>query len=226
MASMNFKRLDPLLYSSFFSAFIHFILFFSLVIYTSPSNSLKKKQDVVSVEILEKVKPKPIPKKKIIKKAKKKPKIKKSTLQKSSKKKKKKVAPIQGLKKSSFSKQGTSGFVAPVGNSIMEEDKGIRRSEVEDLDVDLSARAKLLEFLKPAYTQDAVDGELEGRFLIDVFIDKEGRVLEAELRKKIGFGMDNPLLQSALKARYEARKNRSGVFISGWDVIEVLLTIP
>ena len=139
---------------------------------------------------------------------------------------KKEVKAIQGLSKRSFDSKGVGSFSAPVGNTLMIEDEGIRVKEAEEFVGDLSQRAKLLSFEKPSYTEDAIDSELEGIVIISVFIDKKGVVLEAELEKKIGFGMDELLTRAAKSARFSPRLNRYGKAVEGWDEITVRLEIP
>ena len=133
---------------------------------------------------------------------------------------------IQGLSKDSFSSDGSGSFSAPIGNSMMVEDKGIREKSVPEVAQDLSERAQLLEFSKPNYTQDALDAEIEGQFIIDAFVDEVGKVTEAELRKKVGYGMDDKLIQSALAARFHPRKDPGGRAVKSWEEIVVVLRIP
>lgn len=141
---------------------------------------------------------------------------------------KKRVEAVQGLNKSSFirKKARRARFKAPVGNTLFTGDKGIRRRSVERLNADLSRGAKLVYFRKPEYTDAAIDNELEGRFVIDVFVDESGRVVRADIRKKIGYGMDARLRQAALAARFQPRRNPVGTAISGWTEIKILLTLP
>lgn len=139
----------------------------------------------------------------------------------------KKPTPVQGLSSSSFSDK-SSGLSAPMGNTLLTKDENIRTKEIEALDEDLSSPAKLIRntFEKPAYTDEALDAGIEGRFTIDVFVDALGNVLEAELRKPIGYGMDPLLLQAARIAKFEPRKNKLGRAIKGWHEIKVVLRLP
>ena len=83
------------------------------------------------------VPPKPKQAKKIPKKPKKNPKLmsKSSKTKKKVSKPKKKPKPVQGLSKESFSKSGTSTFVAPAGNTTLMKDMGQRLSidEIEKI---------------------------------------------------------------------------------------------
>jgi protein TonB len=138
-------------------------------------------------------------------------------------------APTLGLSKESFSENGKGSFSAPAGNTTMVPDEGKRLSpeEIRKLDRDLSADAKLIEgsFIKPEYTPEAEENALEGSFVIEVYVDTEGRVVEAELRKKIGYGMDERVLKAAKNARFSPRKNPLGQPLAGWTEFKVRLQL-
>lgn len=137
--------------------------------------------------------------------------------------------PVLGLSKDSFAEEGKGTFSVPAGNSTMVEDQGKRLApeEVRKLDRDLSEDAKLVagSFIKPDYTPEAEDTGLEGAFVIEVYIDATGKVLEAELLKKIGFGMDERVLNAAKKARFSPRKNPLGQPLAGWTELKIRLTL-
>ena len=198
-----------------------------------------EKKPPVKVRITEspikKPEPKPKPKKVAVKKKKKKlpnrPKKKPTpNLRKSAPKKppSKLPEPIQGLSKDSFAKRDdqAKSIAAPRGNTLFAEDKGIRKDEVEAYQVDLSSRAKRIKIEVPALTDDALDAGLEGKFTVDVFINTSGIVEEAELSRKIGYGMDQRLIDAALNATYQPKKDKLGRSISGWDRIVFHLVIP
>ena len=69
--------------------------------------------------------------------------------------------------------------MAPIGNTLFKKDEGIRLKDVESLESDLSAdaRIRIETFKKPQYTDDALEAGIEGKFLIDVFVDDKGIVL-------------------------------------------------
>lgn len=222
------------------SLLVHFSIGLSIH-YSKPE--VPKKLDPVKIKIVTTKKPKPVIRKKppkiekpkakpkLKKKKKKKPKKKKiqpKTVRKKTAKTNKKVKAIQGLSKKSFSKNSKSTFKAPVGNTLMVEDKGIRKNKVEDLNVDLSKDAELIisTFTKPQYTDEALDIELEGKFTLEVFINKDGNVEDVELPRKIGFGMDERLKSAIKLAKFRPRQNKVGSPIPGWAIIKVYLTIP
>lgn len=139
------------------------------------------------------------------------------------------VKPLQGLSESSFAKDGKQGISAPRGNTLMTEDTGERAEEQpQALNVDLSADAVLISssILVPEYTNAALDANLEGYITVDVFVDKTGLVVEAELRKKVGYGMDQRILDAAYEAKFEPRKNRNGGAEDSWTEIRFNLRIP
>lgn len=134
--------------------------------------------------------------------------------------------PVQGLTKDSFSPTGTMS--APVGNTLMTEDKGQRLKEVDALRGDMSAPAKLIAstLVTPPYTDEALDALLQGSFIVDVYVNLDGSVREAELRKKIGYGMDAKVLDSVRTAKFIPRKNKFGVSEEGWTELKFTLVIP
>jgi outer membrane biosynthesis protein TonB len=134
--------------------------------------------------------------------------------------------PVQGLSKSSFAKVGTSNFQAPVGNTLMTGDMGIRKESVGALQGDLSQRARRLTLVKPEYTEEALQAGLEGQFVADVYVDETGHVGEVSLQKKVGYGMDAHLQAAAKSATYEPRKDALGRPIAGWDRIVFQLVLP
>ncbi len=136
------------------------------------------------------------------------------------------VAPVQGLTKDSLSTSGTMS--APIGNTLMTEDTGQRLKEVEALKGDQSKPAKLLAgtLAPPPYSDDALDAGVEGSFIVDVFVNLDGQVREAELRKKIGYGMDERVLKSVRASKFEPRKNRLGLSEEGWTELKFTLVIP
>lgn len=135
---------------------------------------------------------------------------------------------VQGFSLGSLTRGG-KGIEVPLGNTLLAPDEGkrLRPEELDDLERDLSAPAQLLRtsIVTPEYTREAVDAELEGLFIVDVFVDEKGNVVEAELPTRIGHGMDERLLQAARKASFQPRKNRVGLPISGWTKLTFRLEI-
>lgn len=187
-----------------------------------------KKTVAVSMKIVEKPKEKP-PVQKIPKK-KKKPKRPKKVQQKRTPKKKpkKNAKKIQGLSKEALVTDSTVS--APAGNTLMKRDEGIRLTpdEIDALEKDLSSDALLVQgsFQLPEYTQAALDADLEGKYIIDVYVDAEGDVLQADFNKKIGYGMDERAKNMALSSKFIPRKNAKGVPMAGWAEIRFYMSIP
>ncbi len=136
--------------------------------------------------------------------------------------------PIQGLTKDSVSDKGTMS--APVGNTTMLEDTGQRMKpdDVKPLQGDMSEPASLIRTSVqiPPYTEQALDASLEGTWIVDVYLDINGNVTSAELRKKIGYGMDDRVIAAAQVAKFKPRKNRLGTIEAGWAEIKFTLVIP
>lgn len=135
---------------------------------------------------------------------------------------------VQGLTEDSVVNDST--VAAPLGNSLMQKDEGKRLTaeEIQALEQDLSSDAILIHgsFTPPEYTQAALDAYLEGRFVVDVYVDEKGNVVEAELRKKIGYGMDARVIEVAKSSRFTPRRNAKGVPLAGWTEIAFYLEIP
>ncbi len=135
--------------------------------------------------------------------------------------------PVLGVSKDATSETGTVAI--PLGNTLMVEDQGIRLDqEPAALAGDLSAPAELIkESVKiPQYTDQALDASLEGTFVVDVYVDEAGIVKEADLKKKIGFGMDQRVIDAALAVKFKPRKNQYGRAEAGWTEIKFRLQIP
>jgi len=140
-----------------------------------------------------------------------------------------KIEKVQGLPPDAVT-NAASSFAAPIGNTLMVEDEGKRldANQVKQLTKDLSNGAILIQgsFTIPEYTQAALDANLEGVYVVDVYVDEKGNVIEAQLRKKIGYGMDILVIASAQSARFKPRTNSMGGAIPGWTEIRFRLTIP
>jgi TonB family protein len=118
---------------------------------------------------------------------------------------------------------------APLGNTLMVEDTGERLKEAPGaLQGDLSAEPELIRdsITKPEYTQAAIEAGLEGSAIVEVLVEETGKVLEAELKKRIGFGMDERILTSAKGARFKPRRNRYGRAETAWTEIKFTLQLP
>ena len=137
------------------------------------------------------------------------------------------VAPIQGLDKNSFDKNG-KGIAAPIGNTLNTEDKGIRVQEAAPITQDMSADPQLIRdsVSQPAYTDVALDANFEGYVVVDVLVDKMGKVVQAELKKKVGYGMDQRILDVVNAARFVPRKGKVGEPLEGWSEIKFNFQLP
>jgi TonB family protein len=139
------------------------------------------------------------------------------------------VKPVLGVDPEDLTPDA-KGIAVPVGNTLMKEDSGerLKAEEVQQYSQDLSADAALItgSFNVPEYTESALDANIEGVFIVDVFVNETGDVQEAELRKQIGYGMDTLVLSAARSAKFKPRKNRLGAAISGWAELKFRLQIP
>lgn len=232
MPSLPTKRIATLAIG--LSLLYHLILGAVLQSASRSRNSVPKNRKPGSyvVKVKPKEEPKPLPQPKLPEVPK--PKVKPKPLEPVSNTKKAPppnkapVTPIQGLTKESLAQDGKGNFTAPIGNTLMIEDEGRRVTEVAPLTEDLSSDPKLLpeSVLIPTYTDAALDAGFEGRVTIEVYVDAAGHVIQAEPQKKIGYGMDEKILKSALSARFIPRKNRLGQPEEGWSKITFNLQVP
>jgi protein TonB len=197
-----------------------------LAVLDSSAKQDGKKMEKVKIKIVEtppSEPPKPIPPK-----PKEPPKPKKVASERKPKSKPVETAqPIQGLSKEAFDEKGT--IAAPAGNTMMTEDKGIRMNpdDVKPLAQDMSRDPELIasSVTVPDLTSDAIDAGIEGIFVVDVFVDANGQVAEAELTTKPGYGMDELLIQAAMGAKFRPRLDKAGKALAGWSEIKFKLEI-
>lgn len=139
------------------------------------------------------------------------------------------VEAVQGINPDAMVKDG-KGLAAPVGNTLLKEDEGkrLKPDDVQQLTTDCTADARLIResVVTPKYTDAALDANLEGVFIVDVFVDENGNVREAELRKKVGYGMDDRIIEVVKQSRFIPRKNKVCGNIAGWAEIKFSLVIP
>lgn len=148
------------------------------------------------------------------------------------KKPKKQAEKVFGMQAESLAKSASgdpSAMAIPLGNSLSVADEGVRLTaeQAQGLAQDLSSDAKLIleSVVKPAYSPEAVDANLEGRFTVDVFVEADGRVSSAELARKIGYSMDKKVIEAALQARFKPRTDKLGRSIAGWASITFSLVM-
>ena len=93
---------------------------------------------------------------------------------------------------------------------------------------DQSAEAMLIHstVVKPEYTSEALFARLEGLFPMNINIDEAGRVISAQLAKKVGYGMDQRILAAMKEARFQAGRDARGKAHGGWVKIKFKLEIP
>ena len=135
--------------------------------------------------------------------------------------------PIQGLSTDAMSPGGKVAM--PLGNTLMTADTGERLKEAPQAFAgDLSSEPELIRdsIIKPEYTQAAIEAGLEGSAVVEVLVEEGGRVTDAEIKRRIGFGMDERIMDSARGARFKPRKNRYGRPESSWKEIKFTLQLP
>jgi protein TonB len=138
------------------------------------------------------------------------------------------ATPVQGFSKDSLTSNEGSGPSVPVGNTLMVEDQGIRKDDVKPFAGDLSRDPilKQASVVKPEYTDEAIDAGLQGSFRVDILLDEQGNVQDAQLQKPVGYGMDRRILDSVRNLKYEPRLDKFGKALGGWTVVEFSLQLP
>lgn len=203
-----------------FSLGLHVLLLAALIVVTMP---VEKSTEAVKVRMVSV--PTVVPPRSVVEK----PREKKVATERKASPKAQLTKAVQGIPPDAVTPDAT-GIAAPIGNTLMTEDEGkrIRPEDFRELAGDLSADARLIlgSVKVPAYTDAALEANLEGNFIVDVYVDENGEVLQSELRKRVGFGMDERLLDAARVAKFKPRKNKLGKVEAGWAEIKFSLVIP
>ncbi len=134
------------------------------------------------------------------------------------------ATPVFGVAKDSKTTSDT-GLSVPTGNTLMIEDDGKRNANPGDLQ-DLSRDAQLiLQSVKIKYTDEAIDAGLQGTVIVEVLVDVGGSVLEANLKKKVGYKMDDNIKKAALNSKFQPRLDRFGKPQAGWTDVKFILSL-
>lgn len=141
------------------------------------------------------------------------------------------VPPVQGIPPSEVANNNGPGLAVPVGNTLMDTDKG-ERKKAEDIKAlpgeENGTQPQMIKssIEDPGYSDEALDRGIEGTFTVVVYVDEEGQVAKAELKQKVGFGMDERLINAAKKVRFLPGKDPMGREIGQWTEIKFRLQIP
>ncbi len=134
------------------------------------------------------------------------------------------ATPVFGVSKDSKITSET-GISVPTGNTLMIEDDGKRNANPGELK-DLSRDAQLiLQSVKIKYTDEAIDAGLQGTVIVEVLVDVNGSVLEATLKRKVGYRMDDNIKKAALNAKFQPRLDRFGKPQAGWSDVKFILSL-
>ncbi len=118
--------------------------------------------------------------------------------------------PVFGINKNSIVKGsgGSGGFKVRVGNTIMKEmeleytdPKKVKPYTPAPL-YEITRLPKLLEVVKPEYSKEARDKEIEGVVVLEVDIDEDGDVRYVKVLKKLGYGLDKAALKAVAQFKY------------------------
>ena len=132
--------------------------------------------------------------------------------------------PVFGVAKDNLNSTG-KGLSVPVGNTLMVEDDGKRNPDPGVLQ-DLTADAQIiLNTVKIKYTDEAIDAGLQGSVIVEVMVDENGNPIEAILKKKVGYKMDENIKRAALSSKFKPRLNRYGKPQAGWTDVKFTLTL-
>ena len=91
--------------------------------------------------------------------------------------------------------------------------------------VDKSNEASLIisTLRKVEMTREAIKARLQGSVPVDVRLDDSGRVLEIEILKPVGFGMDDRIVAALKEAKYVPKRDTSGKGVETWITIQFKL---
>ena len=133
-------------------------------------------------------------------------------------------APVFGVSKDNKVTSETA-LAVPTGNTLMIEDDGKRSANPGELR-DLSRDAQLiLQSVNIKYTDEAIDAGLQGTVIVEVLVDVSGSVLEANLKRKVGFKMDENIKKAALNSKFQPRLDRYGKPQTGWSDVKFILSL-
>lgn len=119
------------------------------------------------------------------------------------------------------------GDTEGLGHSSGDRGDGALTGESSSQDSTRRREANLIHssFIRPAYTIDAEQAGVEGEFLLDVLVGAQGQVLQASLRRRIGYGMDR-LIETAMQdARFHPALNDQGLPIQQWTEVVIRLSL-
>jgi len=68
----------------------------------------------------------------------------------------------------------------------------------------------LLEVAEPNYTEAAKKKKIEGDVVLEIVVDKQGNVVDAKVKKGLGFGLDENAVEAAKYYRYKPALDKSG----------------
>ncbi len=137
--------------------------------------------------------------------------------------------PSSGLSADSLAPAGQGKFTAPIGNTLAEPPPAERDFKAivgDNSDRSRDALLIIQSVPKVEYTDEAIDAGFEGAVIVDVFVEANGQISSAEIRKAIGYGMDERIIAAAKKAKFNPRLNTQGIPERGWTEIQFNLIIP
>ncbi len=186
------------------------------------------KKEVKKEEIKEE-KPKKVKKKKkkrkIVKKVPPKNPINKKKKEEKKEVKKEENIPVFGVSMNSTT-SGNSGFKVQMGNTLMTDDttgweKGkpkkvgeynpdnfIAEKDVKKVVKKRKKRAKIVKkaipkkIVRPKYTNLAKDEEIEGKIILKITIDKNGKVIKVKVLKGLGYGLDEEAVRAVKRFKF------------------------
>jgi outer membrane biosynthesis protein TonB len=107
--------------------------------------------------------------------------------------------------------------VEPVGATT-----GGRRSKV-----DLSRREpELISCTKPELTDGALDAGILGPFKLEVWVDEQGVAKQVDVPQKVGFGMDQRLVDAAKTCKFRPARYANGKPYATWGGVTIKVAGP
>jgi len=69
---------------------------------------------------------------------------------------------------------------------------------------------RLLEVANPEYTDVAKKKKIEGQVVLDIVVDKKGNVVDAKVKKGLGYGLDENAVAAVKVWLYKPAENKDG----------------
>lgn len=125
------------------------------------------------------------------------------------------VAAKGGKTKQITTKQGHQRSGVPNAHSTLEVESpgpawSANASHQDSPSLSLARNATPKEIQKPRFTARALSKGIEGEVVLVVNVSEDGEVKHADIRKSLGYGLDEASLEAIYKSKFEPARNSEG----------------